>query len=63
MAKIAKLGRPRRNIGNPKIISISKENADKLDAVRAHLKEKFGLDLSYNSALNVVMIAYESKQK
>jgi hypothetical protein len=63
MAKIAKLGRPKKNIGNPKIISISKENADKLDAIKAHLKDKFGLDLSYNSALNVVMIAYESKQK
>jgi hypothetical protein len=63
MMKKAKVGRPRKNISKPKAISISKENADKLDAIRAHLKEKFGIDLTYNSALNVVMIAYESKQK
>jgi hypothetical protein len=62
MMKNAKVGRPKKNIGKPKAISISKENADKLDAIRAHLKEKFGIDLTYNSALNVVMIAYESKQ-
>lgn len=62
MMKKAKVGRPRKNMSKTKAISISKENADKLDAIRAHLKEKFGIDLTYNSALNVVMIAYESKQ-
>jgi hypothetical protein len=63
MAKIAKLGRPKKNIGKPKIISISKENADRLDKIRKNVKESMGLDVSYNSALTIALRVFESKQK
>jgi hypothetical protein len=63
MAKIAKLGRPKRSVGNPKIVSISKENADRLDVIRKNVKESMGLDLSYNSALTIALRVFESKQK
>ncbi len=63
MAKIAKVGRPKKNINKQKIISISKDNVDRLDEIRTNIKESMGLDLSYNSALTIALRVYGSKQK
>jgi hypothetical protein len=63
MMKNAKLGRPKKDIGKPKIISISKDNVDRLDVIRKNVKESMGLDLSYNSALTIALRVFESKQK
>ena len=63
MMKNAKVGRPKKNIGKPKIISISKDNVDRLDVIRKNVKESMGLDISYNSALTIALRVFESKQK
>jgi hypothetical protein len=63
MMKNAKVDRPKKNIGKPKIISISKDNVDKLDEIRKNVKESMGLDISYNSALTIALRVFESKQK